>query len=162
MKYRVGDRVWVKPRDWYEKHRDAQGIVFMDGYIFNKCMSKFCGREAEIVEVGFGVREDKCTHEYYTLKFDTTSICNYRWVEYMLEPIPERSVFREQVARQPMCSTELNRQQIKADEEYRKIMMRDITKFARTFFPHHEWGCNINDKTPLIGQTLLTIKNLHL
>ena len=65
FKYRAGDKVKVKPIDWFKKHCDYDGY----GYIYHRVsntnvenyfcddMSKLCGTEVTIVGVkGFGYR----------------------------------------------------------------------------------------------------------
>ena len=48
MKYKVGDRVRVKSREWYESNRTKEGDYEVDGLSFTDYMTKFCGKEATI------------------------------------------------------------------------------------------------------------------
>lgn len=49
MKYKVGDKVVVKSKDWYDKHKDEYGTVELGGFFdFVIDMAAFCGKKATI------------------------------------------------------------------------------------------------------------------
>ena len=48
MKYKVGDKVRVKSKEWYESNRTKEGDYEVDGLSFTDYMTKFCGKEATI------------------------------------------------------------------------------------------------------------------
>lgn len=50
MKYKVGDKVRVKSKDWYDENKDIYGNVSVKHY-FTTEMSKWCGKEVIIEEV---------------------------------------------------------------------------------------------------------------
>lgn len=49
MKYKVGDKVRIKSKEWYEENRNTYGDVDDDSAVFNSSMEKYCGREATII-----------------------------------------------------------------------------------------------------------------
>lgn len=48
MKYKVGDKVKIKSREWYESNRNKDGEYVVSGLFFTDNMTKFCGKEATI------------------------------------------------------------------------------------------------------------------
>lgn len=48
MKYKVGDKVRIKSREWYESNRNKNGEYVVDRLSFTDSMTKFCGKEATI------------------------------------------------------------------------------------------------------------------
>lgn len=48
MKYKVGDKVRVKSKDWYDKNRSWHGYFTVDGLSFVDEMVRLCGKEAMI------------------------------------------------------------------------------------------------------------------
>lgn len=52
MKYKVGDKVRIKPLCWYEENKDEDGYFYLlDGGCFVHEMSKYCGMIATIDDV---------------------------------------------------------------------------------------------------------------
>lgn len=52
MKYKVGDKVRIKSLEWYEKHHDYRGRIYINSEaFFSSCMVEYCGKEAIIKEV---------------------------------------------------------------------------------------------------------------
>lgn len=54
MKYKVGDKVRIKSKEWYEDNKDSQGNITTLA-TFTQEMAVFCGRKANIVEVDGGI-----------------------------------------------------------------------------------------------------------
>lgn len=52
MKYKVGDKVRIKSRDWYDANKDEDGNIFLNGLLFIKPMAEYLGKEAVIKGVG--------------------------------------------------------------------------------------------------------------
>lgn len=56
MKHKVGDKVRIKSIGWYNRNKDEKGECLVksecceDGLTFSIGMSKFCGKEATIIE----------------------------------------------------------------------------------------------------------------
>lgn len=56
MKHKIGDKVRIKSIDWYNRNKDEEGECLVksecceDGLTFSIGMSKFCGKEATIIE----------------------------------------------------------------------------------------------------------------
>lgn len=48
MKYKVGDKVRIKSREWYESNRTKRGEYVVDGLAFVDGMKEYCGKEATI------------------------------------------------------------------------------------------------------------------
>lgn len=48
---KVGDKVRVKSREWYEANKNKSGVVFTSVIGFTSSMAQFCGRESEIVDI---------------------------------------------------------------------------------------------------------------
>lgn len=51
MKHKVGDKVRIKSREWYEENKNESGDIDTIPVIFTECMAKYCGKTATIVEV---------------------------------------------------------------------------------------------------------------
>lgn len=50
MKYKVGDKVRIKSRKWYEANKGSNGRSEFNGLGFLDAMVKFCGKEATIIQ----------------------------------------------------------------------------------------------------------------
>ena len=75
MKFKVGDKVRIKSKDWYEKNRDYSGYILLPLYVvFNYLMSKHCGEIATITEI----LEDS----EYKIDIDKD---NFNWTDEMFE-----------------------------------------------------------------------------
>lgn len=49
MRYKIGDKVKVKSREWYDENKDEYGTVELSGFPdFVKDMAVFCGKKATI------------------------------------------------------------------------------------------------------------------
>ena len=44
MKYKVGDKVRIKSKDWYEKNKDEGGYIKLSQRYFNEDMCMYCGK----------------------------------------------------------------------------------------------------------------------
>lgn len=87
-KYKVGDKVTIKGRDWYEKHKNDAGTVYMESTHFTNTfvglMAKYCGKEAVITHV------DDDLEDEYRIDIDNG---DFLWSCYMFEePIQEESI----------------------------------------------------------------------
>ena len=51
MKYKVGDKVRIRSKEWYDKHKDANGEI--RGAFFDKDRAKLCGTIQKITNGGF-------------------------------------------------------------------------------------------------------------
>lgn len=78
MKYKAGDKVRVKSRDWYEANKDSDGDVNCGRWCFLSDMIEYCGQELTIISVG---------STYYYLDEENCFI----WTDEMLEDIVEES-----------------------------------------------------------------------
>lgn len=78
MKYKVGDKVRIRSKEWYERNKNEYGVVVASTVNFNENMSKFLGKEAIITNVYNG---------YYTINL-TSDL--YSWDDYMFEETPEK------------------------------------------------------------------------
>lgn len=78
MKYKVGDKVRIKSKEWYEANKDSQGNITTLAS-FTQSMAVFCGRKANIAEI------DKGT---YRLDIDNG---RFFWDDEMFEDVqPEK------------------------------------------------------------------------
>ena len=77
MNHKKGDTVRIKGTEWYKANRNQQGtITAIRHQDFIQAMSKYCGREATIVE-----KRDF----YYKLNIDNRF---FKWTDEMLEDQP--------------------------------------------------------------------------
>lgn len=76
MKYKVGDKVRIKSKEWYEENRNTYGDVDNDSAVFNSSMAKYCGKEATIICIK--------TDEYY-IDIDGRT---WKWVDWMFDNKP--------------------------------------------------------------------------
>ena len=72
MKHKVGDKVRIKSREWYEKNKNISGEIFCGGTLFISAMHRYCGNVATIISVG-GI---------YRLDIDNTK---FGWSDEMFE-----------------------------------------------------------------------------
>lgn len=78
MKYKVGDKVRIKSKEWWDAQpKDEHGNVCCGNDIFIKAMTEVCGRNATISECNKGF--------YYISEF------GYKWTDEMFEEISENS-----------------------------------------------------------------------
>lgn len=91
MKYKVGDRVRVKSREWYDKNKDERGTVSINHLSlflnpFLSLMSEYCGKIATITECHPGF-------SYYRIDLDGG---NYAWSEGAFEDsCPEEQLIKD-------------------------------------------------------------------
>lgn len=52
MKHKVGDRVRIKSREWYENNKNICGDIFCGDTLFLSAMHRYCGNVATITSVG--------------------------------------------------------------------------------------------------------------
>lgn len=74
MKFKVGDKVRIKSKDWYEKNKDEDGYIGLPLDVFNYLMAKHCGEIATITEI----LEDSV----YKIDIDKF---NFNWSDEMFE-----------------------------------------------------------------------------
>ena len=86
MRYKKGDKVIIKSREWYDKNKDESGIVTFStdrgGYNVTKEDEPFFGRVVTITYVGDG---------YYIIAEDERG---YVWIDEMIEG-PSTSIYNE-------------------------------------------------------------------
>lgn len=76
MRYRKGDKVKIKSREWYNANKNSEGaVIFHNMRIFDEDMSRFCGRVVTIAD--YVSRGD-----YYDIEEDGK--VNY-WADDMFE-----------------------------------------------------------------------------
>lgn len=73
MKYKVGDKVKIKSKEWYEKNKDEDGIVNLPKINVMRQMFKYCGLDAIIVDF---------LEDIYTIDIDNGM---WRWTDEMFE-----------------------------------------------------------------------------
>lgn len=73
-KYKVGDLVIIKSKEWYDENKDGIGEVNGDGAVFVPLMTKYCGKKATIAEV--------ISPSTYRLDIDGQ---RYNWSEFALQ-----------------------------------------------------------------------------
>lgn len=86
MKYKVGDKVRIKSKEWFEEMKKESFCVVIKGLSVLEEMAKFCGKEAIITY---------CCNEDRTYKID---IDNYHWYnDDMFDDSynPEKSILTE-------------------------------------------------------------------
>lgn len=72
MKYKVGDRVRIKSREWYEKNKNRAGDILCGGTFFIDDMVCYCGNIATIASVD----------RIYRLDIDNSE---FEWSDEMFE-----------------------------------------------------------------------------
>lgn len=72
MKYKVGDKVRVKSKEWYDENKDNYGNVSVKHY-FTEQMSEWCGKEVTI---------DAIFDDFYRIKDDKDE---WNWTDEMFE-----------------------------------------------------------------------------
>ena len=86
MRYKEGDKVIIKSREWYDKNKDESGIVTFStdrgDYNVTKEDERFFGRVVTITYVGVG---------YYIIAEDDRG---YIWIDEMIEG-PSTSIYNE-------------------------------------------------------------------
>ena len=86
MRYKKGDKVIIKSREWYDKNKDESGIITFSadrgGCNFTKQDASFCGRVVTIKYEGYG---------YYLIAEDDRG---YVWTDEMIEA-PSTSIYNE-------------------------------------------------------------------
>lgn len=64
MKHKVGDKVRIKSREWYEKNKDKNGDILCGGMFFVEDMNRYCGKIATITEANATYKIDIDDHEF--------------------------------------------------------------------------------------------------
>lgn len=82
MKYKVGDKVRVKSLDWYNSNKEYYDNRVCGGNLyFVNNMTKYCGKEATIIEV---------INDFYHIDLDNKY---WKWSDYMFEEnMEERTI----------------------------------------------------------------------
>ena len=78
MKYKVGDKVRIKSRDWYNENKTPHGDIWFDNTIFVRGQSLYCGCELTIHLV--------TNDSYYVIEN------NYYWTDEMIEGLVEEEI----------------------------------------------------------------------
>ena len=86
MKYKVGDKVRIKSLDWYNKNKDADGIVRCEVLEFDEDLSKFCNK---IVTIRNICSTNNCDDDCYTI-FEDYGV--NLWDDEMIEGLVEEEV----------------------------------------------------------------------
>lgn len=73
MKLKVGDKVLVKSKEWYDREKDSRGWISIDN-TFVPEMSIYCGKLAIVTSI--------LEHDGYRLNIDDEY---WVWVPWMLE-----------------------------------------------------------------------------
>lgn len=93
MKYKVGDKVKIKSKNWYLDNKDEDGYVFFGKATFVDDMAEYCGREAKIVCFNYGGAE-------YLIDIDNGE---WSWTDEMFEDstshIEEKPTISEQMVK---------------------------------------------------------------
>lgn len=92
MKYKVGDRVKIKSREWYEENKIGDSID-LGGRRFNKYMASYCGREAIITDVSEGWEKGY----RYAIDIDNGE---YSWDDDMIECLVLDNAEKTQISEQ--------------------------------------------------------------
>ena len=91
MKYKVGDKVRIKSKEWFDKQpKNKNGnVVKHNSYAFTETMSMFCGLDATIIEV---------RNTSYDIDVDDEF---YNWEDWMLEgdSIPKHATTRRKFSK---------------------------------------------------------------
>lgn len=77
MKYKVGDKVRIKSKDWYEKNKEEDGYVTLSQRFFNEDMCMYCGKIATIEEIS-------TWNGYIRYQIDIDN-CHFFWDDEMFE-----------------------------------------------------------------------------
>lgn len=85
MKHKVGDKVRIKSREWYEKNKNTSGDILCGGTFFVEDMERYCGETATITSV------DKT----YNINIDDNE---FNWTDEMFEdeaPHPSEDLLKD-------------------------------------------------------------------
>ena len=80
MRYRKGDKVRIKSREWYNANKNSEGAVLFNGLrIFDEDMSKFCGKVVTIEHYNerwhsYDIKEDGKVNFWYDEMFEGLAI----------------------------------------------------------------------------------------
>lgn len=80
MRYRKGDKVRIKSREWYNANKNSEGAVLFNGLrIFDEDMSKFCGKVVTIEAYNgrwhsYDIKEDGKVNFWYDEMFEGLAI----------------------------------------------------------------------------------------
>lgn len=77
MKYKVGDKVRIKSKDWYERNKKEDGYIRLSQRYFNEDMCMYCGKIATIEEIN-------TWHGYISYKIDIDN-CHFYWDDEMFD-----------------------------------------------------------------------------
>lgn len=64
MKHKVGDKVRIKSKEWYEKNKNRAGDILCGGMFFVGDMDCYCGKIATITEANVTYKIDIDDHEF--------------------------------------------------------------------------------------------------
>lgn len=126
-KYKVGDKVRVKSKEWWEKNKDENEMIITKTNHINKDMAKYCGMEATITEAKVGYR---CID--YHIDID---IFGWYWPEEAFEDIPttEQSTLYNDLANAIKNIVAEHHQSVMVEEIECGIIIKPIEKKRRGF-----------------------------
>ena len=159
MRYKKGDKVIIKSREWYDKNKDESGIVTFStdrgGYNVTKEDERFFGRVVTITYVGDG---------YYIIAEDDRG---YVWIDEMIEG-PSTSIYNEgDIVSIYDCETDIRIEEVRwngssysykvhlADEE-KWLYYNDIAYKVEIYNSH------VSDNTNVSYQKLTGEWNKHI
>lgn len=80
MKYKVGDKVIIKSREWFDSQpKNSNGSIDFNYIVFNKQMSAYCGQSHIIEKI---IKSHRGNDECYKLNNNT-----WDWSDHMLEDL---------------------------------------------------------------------------
>ena len=85
MKHKVGDKVRIKSKEWYEKNKNRAGDILCGGTFFIEAMERYCGETATITSI------DKT----YNINIDDNE---FSWTDEMFEdeaPHPSEDLLKD-------------------------------------------------------------------
>lgn len=97
-KYKIGDTVTVKSKEWYDENKNEHGYIVLPKWIFHKDYAEYCGQKMIIEHI-----ETTRTYPVYKLKANNQTIyteeikhenqepffkmkeCHLLWTDYMFD-----------------------------------------------------------------------------
>lgn len=76
---KVGDKVRINSKEWYNNNKDDKGEIVRNSLIFNSLMKEYCGK---VFTIDYSY--EKCGHIYYLFMEN-----DYAWGSWMFSPVKE-------------------------------------------------------------------------